>query len=114
MALTQEQADYFDSQLGPGTYDASDLEARLARMDQDPTVVVRGVLEGRMAKLLASPASFAVPGEYSQSTGQNITALQLQLNNLGTGEAGGIGVGRMVRPDTRRRAWRWGHSVTEV
>lgn len=45
--------------------------------------VVRKVWAARLAELLADPASFAVGGEYSQSTAANIKAYQDMLKSLG-------------------------------
>jgi hypothetical protein len=110
MALTDAQTAYFDSQLGPDTWDDVDLADRLVRVEQDSMAVVREVLEGRLAKLRSQPAQFSVAGEYSQGTAANITSLETQLANLpappdAETNVGGITVGRMVRPSLRRRTW---------
>jgi hypothetical protein len=40
---------------------------------------IYSVLSRRLADLMAAPSSFAIPGEYSQSTQANIAALMEQL-----------------------------------
>jgi hypothetical protein len=45
-------------------------------------VIILEVLETRLANLEAEPASFNVPGEYGQSTAQNIVALRETLARL--------------------------------
>lgn len=44
--------------------------------------VVRRVLTKRLANLVARPADFTVPGEYSQNTTANIKAIQDMLKGL--------------------------------
>lgn len=118
MALTDSQTAYFDSQLGPGTWTEQDLTPRLDRLGQDALAVAREVLEGRLAKLRSQPAQFSVAGEYSQSTGANITSLETQLANLPAPPGddttvGGITVGRMVRPSLRQRSC-WPSSLVDL
>jgi hypothetical protein len=56
-------------------YDAYEADAA----DQPLEWVVLDVLEGRLADLIRNPATFAVAGEYSQSTAANIAALEDQI-----------------------------------
>jgi hypothetical protein len=111
--LTDAQTAYFDSQLGPDTWDDIDLQERLVRLDDNQFAVVREVLEGRLAKMRSQPAQFSVSGEYSQGTAANITSLETQLKNIpGTPGDGGFTVGRMVRPSLRRRSI-WPSSIVD-
>ncbi len=57
-------------------YDAYEAEG----VDQPLEWMILGVLETRLAELIRNPASFNVAGEYSQSTGENIKALQEQVD----------------------------------
>lgn len=98
MALTLEQSAYFRSQLGT-TIDEPDLESRLSRLGDEESVA-REVLDQRLADLLAKPAQFAVPGEYSENRGENIKALQSKLAGLG-----GTGTGSVVT--TIQPTYRW-------
>lgn len=41
--------------------------------------VIREVWTGRLANMLAAPATFAIPGDYSQSTSTNIVELRKLL-----------------------------------
>jgi hypothetical protein len=70
---------------------------RLGDVDE----LVLEVLEARLATLTSEPAQFAIPGEYSQSVGENIKALQEQLAKLGWGAAGAARV-RIVEPEPRQ------------
>lgn len=77
--------------------------------------VVRVVWAQRLANLLALPATFSVSGEYSQSTGDNIEAIQTRLKELsglsddsdeipptGVGETRPLTSWQLVRPDCSR------------
>lgn len=97
MALTAQQRAYFRSQLGT-TLDEVDLEARLVRLEYDEAAAAREVLDQRLADLLTKPASFSVPGEYSESRAENIKALQEKVKGLGHGSGGSI---RTVQPTYR-------------
>lgn len=106
MALTDSQTAFFDRKLGRGTWTTDDIEPRLVRNGYDLTATVREVIEGRLAALRAQPATFAVPGEYSQSTAANIASYETILADLGTSDAGGgISVGRIMRPSLRQRTF---------
>lgn len=73
MALTVAQVAYFKSQLG-STINEPDLEARLLRLGTQEQAAAEAI-EQMIADLLAKPASFAVPGEYSEDRSANIKAL---------------------------------------
>lgn len=107
MALTVAEIAYLDTKLGPGTWKADDLEARIDRTGSE-VYAAREVLEGRLAGFRAQPSQFTVPGEYQQSVIENIHALERQLGDLPAPPIPGGGSGgapaRIVRPDTRR--WR--------
>jgi hypothetical protein len=83
VALTDDQTAFFHRKLGTGT-DMADIEVRLARLDGAEYAVVVEVLEERLATLVSSPASFTVPGEYSQDTRDNIKATQQALRDAQT------------------------------
>lgn len=110
MALTDDQAAFFDSKLGPGTWDPADLEARLTRTGSE-VYAAREVLEGRLAAFSAQPAQYTLPGDYQQSTQANISALRETLKDLPApplppppdGGSGGAAAA-IIRPDTRRWA----------
>lgn len=99
MALIDSQCAYFRSQLGT-QLDEADLETRLIRLGDEPAVA-REVLDQRLADLLSKPATFAVPGEYSESRAENIKALQAKLEELGTGGTGFSSVVKTTQPSYR-------------
>lgn len=107
MALTVAEIAYLDTKLGPGTWDATDLEARIERTGSE-VYAAREVLEGRLATFRSQPAQFTIPGEYQQSAQENIRALERALNSMPIppepDEGSGGAPARIVRPDTRR--WR--------
>lgn len=82
MALTADQFVILRAELGDKV-PPSDVD-----LDQIYTLrgglvgVVRHVWQSRLAALLNSPASFAVSGEYSQSTSANIAGIQRRLLEL--------------------------------
>lgn len=63
------------------------------------------ILRQRRAEFTIRPASFSVPGDYSQSTTGNLTALDSKIAELEaiTGEGGGaVSTAKLVRCDTGR------------
>lgn len=100
--LTDEQAAYLRSELGPDV-DLVDAQGRYTRLG-DVTAVVTEVLRERLATLVAGPASFSVSGVYSQDTSANITALREQLSRVGT--PGDSGLPDLVRYRARPRTGR--------
>lgn len=97
MALTDEQLAYYRTQLGT-VLDVVDLETRYTRLGDDAAVAGE-VLQQRLADLLAAPSSFAIPGEYSQSTTENIKAIRAQLDDLLAGDSpGGLSTVTIVQP----------------
>lgn len=59
----------------------TDLETRFDRLT-DAQLVALEVLRERRADLVSNPAQFAVSGDYSQSTGKNIDALDADIVRL--------------------------------
>lgn len=96
MTLTTPEEKYLRTKVGSAVDLAVLQESydRLGSLD----AVAREILETRLADLLADPASFAIPGEYSQDTRTNIENLQKTLASLGgTSDLGEGGV-TMVGP----------------
>lgn len=94
MPLTEEQIYTVRRQVGlePSDADLNDTFDRLGDVDE----VVREILEIRAAELRRVPATFAIPGEYSQSTAENLKSLEEQLSELpGTTATGTV---RIVPP----------------
>jgi hypothetical protein len=63
------------------------------------------ILRQRRAEFTILPSSFTVPGDWSQSTAGNLTALDAKIAELEaeTGEgAGGVTTAKLVRCDTGR------------
>lgn len=77
MALTTEQQVFFRRKLGSNV-DLADAETRLTRLSDEWLVVVE-VLEERLSTLVATPASFSIPGDYSQDTRDNIRLVERAL-----------------------------------
>lgn len=67
----------------------------------DRVLVVKEVLDRRLANLLSDPASFSVPGEYSQDVRDNIAALKAKLSELGG--SSGVGGVRFANLGSHRR-----------
>lgn len=72
------------AQLGPAT-DIADLQARYVRLGSGRAVAVEVVRE-RLAVLLTSPGSVAVPGVVAINVGENIKAYERQLASLQAGD----------------------------
>jgi hypothetical protein len=114
VALTADQTAYLDSKLGPDTWESADLEAAIsriaARTGADVTAATgyaaRETLEGRLATMLAEPASETIPGEYSRSNDANIRALREAIDGISapsdSGDAGNPI--RVIAPDRTRWA----------
>lgn len=104
MALTDAQTATLNQTLGPGTWDDDDpgVEVRLARLG-NIQFVAREIAEERLALLRQQPAQFTLPGDYQQSTAENIHALERLVASLpaGPGSAGAV---RIIRPVRGR--WR--------
>lgn len=104
MALSTDQVVYIRRQVGSSPPDA-DLQAIFDRTG-DVDVLVLEILETRYADMLANPTSFSVSGEYSQSTGENLKALQKQIAvwraymaSIGLDPGPVIGAVRITTPD---------------
>lgn len=80
MALTIDELAYFKAQLG-STVNAADLEERLIRLGTKEKAAVEA-LDQKVADLLAKPASFSVPGEYTEDRSANIKALTTQADAI--------------------------------
>lgn len=82
MGLTADQLSVLRAELGdiepPDDGDLDDLFLQYGGL----VGVVRHVWRQRLANLLTAPASFSVPGEYSQSVAANITAIERRLAEL--------------------------------
>ncbi len=95
LTLTEEK--YLRTKVGSAV-ELADLQEsydRLGTLDG----VAREILETRLADLLADPASFSVPGEYSQDTRANIESIQKLLATLGGASDLGSGGVTVVGPD---------------
>lgn len=110
MALNRAQEAFLDTQLGPGLWQAADLEERIVRTG-NILFAVREVLDGRLALLIDQPANLSVPGEISIGTEANIRALRERLALLPAAptpappdDAPPVGGARVILPD--RTAWR--------
>jgi hypothetical protein len=84
VALTPDQLALLNGELAPeawGGPDESELD-EIFTLRGGLVGVVRQVWSTRLATLLASPATFAVSGEYSQSVSANIEAIRRRLFEL--------------------------------
>lgn len=81
MPLVTDQLKVLRRQVGDKPSD-DDLDAIYERVGS-LTETAREVLEIRLANLVANPASFSVPGEYSQDTKANMDLLNKRLSSLG-------------------------------
>lgn len=99
MALNNDQEAYFQTRLG-SAYDSYDAEQRLIRLGGDgyESAVVVEVLEQRLADLSLKPASFTVPGEYSEDRSKNIALIQQQITEA---RAEASADGTLENPDAR-------------
>jgi hypothetical protein len=109
MEMTSDQLALVRAEIGtavpPSDADLQEIFARRGGL----VGVVREVWKGRLTTLLATPASFTIPGEYGQSTGENIRAIREMLdryallpdssNAIG---GGGVSVVKLVRYDPAR------------
>lgn len=77
--LTPYQVEAIRDEIGtaePPT--VADLDALYSRLGTLGAVIYT-VLSRRLADLRAAPSTFAIPGEYSQSTAANVAALERQV-----------------------------------
>ncbi len=95
MALTADQLVTIRRAVGNAPTDA-ELDAIYLRTADVPELILE-VLEIRLADMKRQPASFNIPGEYGQSTGDNISALERTVSALG----GGGSVVRIIDPEPR-------------
>lgn len=97
MALTNSQLAVIREQIGatsPPTDE--DLENRFARTG-DVQAVILEVLRGRLADFLSGPTSISIPGVYSESHGEAVTALRDQIAGIETGDGDRLATTRLVR-----------------
>jgi hypothetical protein len=80
VALTVSQIASIRREVGE-TPDDTALNEAYDRLG-DIGVVIIEIIERRLANLESSPAAFNVPGEYGQSTEQNMIALREKLSRL--------------------------------
>lgn len=66
------------TQVPPSDDDLDEIYARRGGL----VGVIREVWSGRLARLIATPASFTIPGDYGQSTGENIRAIREKLTAI--------------------------------
>lgn len=102
MALTAAELIELRAVIGKGTPPTdADLNTKFDRLGS-VTLVAREVLSERLADLLTKPTSFSIPGEYSESRGGQIKALQEQLVALGGGVLSGTRIATLERDDPGR------------
>ena len=99
MALTTEQVAYFKTKLG-STIDQVDLEERLLRLGTQEQAAVEA-LDQKVADLLNKPASFSVPGEYTEDRSANIKALTAQAESIRVRMPTGDEMVKVVNPTPR-------------
>jgi hypothetical protein len=107
MLLTQTELDLLRDRLPDETNPTDNqLQTAFDGLGDVAQVALR-FLRRRLALLVAQPAQFGVPGEYSQNTGANITALRemiadIEANGLSPSVGGLLEVSQLVRPDAER------------
>lgn len=87
MALSEDDLILIRRDIGDKPDDGA-VEEVYDRLGGDIEGTIDEILETRLATMLASPAQFSIPGEYSQSTDANIRALQEKVNARGIGDTG--------------------------
>lgn len=76
MGLTAEQLRVVRTWVGTRTPSDAELDEIFDRRGSSLSATVEEVLKTRYADLVATPATFSVSGEYSQSTIANMKALE--------------------------------------
>lgn len=102
--LTDDQLAELRAELGPDLT-AAEVQPRWERHG-DLRLVALEVVRERLAALLAGPATFTVPGVYSQSTAPNLTAYREQLARLSAPDALAAATPKVVRHRTTSRRGR--------
>lgn len=89
----------------------ADLDDAADRLSGSVYQVAREYLRARLMTLVANPASFSIPGDYSQNTGENMRMIENRIGELdalilieGAGTDGELSSGFMCRDDPSRRA----------
>lgn len=90
MLLTADQIAYLRSELGDSVA-LEDLQARYDRLGNVRDVVME-ITREHLNAMLRAPAQFSVDGTYSQSSAENIKALERKLTRLANDEATGAAV----------------------
>lgn len=81
MALTADQRAYFRSQLG-STIDEVDLEERLVRLGTVELAAGEALRQMVADLVVGKPASFSVPGEYSEDRSANLRMMTARADAL--------------------------------
>jgi hypothetical protein len=108
MGMTPEQLRYVRSEVGsdepPTDADLNALYDQLsADTDDAVNATITRVLNDKLSALLNQPDSFAVPGQYSESNGRVITALEKKVARFESTAGGSLVVGKLDRADRHRR-----------
>lgn len=90
--LTADELDALRDEVGSVPADDV-LQAKHQRIGLGWRDVAVAVLKRRLIDMLANPASFSVAGEYGQSTGANIAALERKIKLLEADAAAANGTG---------------------
>lgn len=101
MPLSTAQRAYVRSEVGDTPPDG-DLDARYDRLGS-PQQVVMEVLRERLTAMMAGPAQFDLPGQYSQNMAENIRALERKLTRVATETDPQGGPDVLVSRPARRR-----------
>ena len=87
------------------------LDDAADRLSNSIYQVAREFLRARLMELVADPASFSIPGDYSQNTGENMRVLGERIKELDAlvdaetaGTDGEMSSGYLCRDDPSRRA----------
>lgn len=101
MPLTDDQTAQVRTEIGDAT-PPSDADLDLI-FDRVGTVggVIYEVTSKRLADLMADPASFSIPGEYSQDTRANIEAYRDILRRFSGSAPVAGGVVEIIEPERR-------------
>lgn len=102
--LTEDDLAYLRRQVGgaPTDDDLQDIYDRVGTLDE----TALEVLETRLAEMTRNPAQFTVVGVYSQDVGDNIAALEQQVESLQDAISSGSGLLGFTQP-----VLRWSRSL---
>ena len=89
----------------------ADLDDAADRLSGSVYQVAREYLRARLMVLVSNPASFSIPGDYSQNTGENMRMIENRIVELDAlivaetaGTDGEMSSGYLCRDDPSRRA----------